>query len=254
MSMNIRAAVFISIFTYLATTVASAQTSSGVPLTVPTTKIPVLVELFTSEGCSTCPPADDLLALLKQKQPIEGVQLIALGFHVDYWDTKGWKDRFSSNVYTRRQEGYAKRLHDEVYTPQMVIDGDHLIQDGPTIPPIVTAAASVPKPVNVLLEQSAENAQLQIQGSAGNAEAFLAVVEDGLETLVKGGENQGKTLHHAAVVRDWHALGAASHISGKKTIPLNIPADADRSRLQLVAFVQDAASGRVLGLQAVQLR
>jgi len=248
MSMNSRNAVLLLVFVYLAAITSLAQSSSSAPSPG---KVPVLVELFTSEGCSTCPPADDLLRRLKEKQPIEGVELIALGFHVDYWDRQGWKDRFSSAAYTRRQADYAKRFHDEVYTPQMVIDGEHLVQDGSTIPRIVATAASVPKPVTLVLKQNGGNAEMLVQGSPGNAQLFLALVEDGLETSVKGGENQGRTLHHAAVVRDWHPLGGASQNSADKSIPLNIPADADKSRLQLVAFAQDPATGLILGLQAI---
>jgi hypothetical protein len=250
MLMKNRSAALISVFIYLAAVTAPAQSGSSAQSPQ---KVPILVELFTSEDCSTCPPADDLLTRLKEKQPIQGVELIALGFHVDYWDRLGWKDRFSSNTYTRRQGDYAKRFHDEVYTPQMVIDGEHLVQDGPAIPQLVATAAKTPKPIEIVLEQNGSSAEVQLKGNASTGETFLAVVEDGVETSVKGGENHGKTLHHAAVVRDWHPLGVVPPNSAKKSVPLTIPSDADRSRLQLVAFVQDPATGHILGLQAAPI-
>jgi hypothetical protein len=212
------------------------------------TRTPVLVELFTSEGCSTCPPADRLLADLKLKQPVPNTQIVALGFHVDYWDHKGWKDRFSFHQFTERQEKYAGRLHDEVYTPQLVVDGVALISDGRVVASTIAKAGAEPKPAQITFRQEGARVEVVIRGSVQPGEAFLALVEDGLETAVRGGENNGRKLEHAAVVRDWHALGAIEKSEWNTTVCLNIPSDAKKEKLQLVAFLQDPKSGKILGL------
>src|SRR3954462_1325453 len=145
-------------------------------------KTPVLVELFTSEGCSTCPPADRLLADLKLKQPVPNAQIVALGFHVDYWDHEGWKDRFSSHEFTQRQEKYAGRLHDEVYTPQLVVDGVAPINDGRLVASAISKAGAEPKAAKITLKQEGASVEIVVRGPVQPAEAFLALVEDGLET------------------------------------------------------------------------
>lgn len=221
------------------------------PASIP--KTPVLVELFTSEGCSTCPPADRLLADLKIKQPVPNTQIIALGFHVDYWDHEGWKDRFSSHAFTQRQEEYAGRLHNEVYTPQLMVDGVTPINDGRVIAPTISKASAEPKTAQITLRQEGTTVQVVIRGPVEPGEAFLAVVEDGLETAVRGGENSGRKLEHAAVVRDWHALGQIGKSEWHTTVRLKIPADAKKEHLQLVAFLQDPKSGKILGLSSSPL-
>jgi hypothetical protein len=213
-------------------------------------KTPVLVELFTSEGCSTCPPADRLLADLKVKQPIPNTQIVALGFHVDYWDHEGWKDRFSSHEFTQRQEKYAGRLHDEVYTPQLVVDGVAPINDGRLVASAISKAGAEPKAAKITLKQEGASVEIVVRGSAQPAEVFLALVEDGLETAVRGGENNGRKLNHAAVVRDWHALGRIEKPDWNTTVRLKIPSDAKREKLQFVTFLQDPKSGKIMGLSS----
>jgi hypothetical protein len=188
---------------------------------------------------------------LKQRQPIEGVQIVALGFHVDYWDHQGWKDRFSSPQFTERQKSYAARFHDDVYTPQMVVDGVGLIRDSRTLPPVLTKAAGEHKPLEISLDKDGDNLEVRIRGSAHNAEAYVALVEDDLETSVAGGENQGHQLHHAAVVRDWRPLGRVTKRDWAATTRWKLSPDAKTNKIQIVAFAQDPATGKILGLASI---
>ncbi|HYA18332.1 MAG TPA: DUF1223 domain-containing protein, partial [Bryobacteraceae bacterium] len=183
---------------------------------------PVVVELFTSEGCSSCPPADRLLALLDEKQPVPGARIIALEQHVDYWDDLGWRDPFSSAQFSRRQEDYVSAFHTNgAYTPQMVVDGstELLGSDPHAALAAIVKSSHVPKtsivigqtnpvppdaasiPVRVSLE-SAPSAN-----AASGSDVILAVTEDNLLSNVTNGENSGSKLPHRAVVRDMRVLG-----------------------------------------------
>src|SRR3954469_9992707 len=139
----------------------NAQPASG-------PRTPVLVELFTSEGCSSCPPADKLLIELKEKQPIVNAQVIALGQHVDYWNHDGWTDRFSSAQFTARQEQYADRLNDGPYTPQMVVDGTTSVvgNDPNGVNRVIARAAANPKPVQVELSRIDDSVAVKLHGVA----------------------------------------------------------------------------------------
>ncbi len=132
---------------------------------------PVVIELFTSEGCSSCPPADALLVELSHKSPPSGAQLILLGEHVDYWNYIGWTDRFSSAAFSDRQNNYAKQLHlATVYTPQMVIDGHlQLVGNGAAeVYRDISKAAAEPKPAQVSLRwESQQKLHIAVQTPAG---------------------------------------------------------------------------------------
>ena len=233
---------------------SAALTAHGAPAQLSTGKVPVLVELFTSEGCSSCPPADAVLARLVREQPIEGVEIIGLGEHVDYWDGGGWKDPYSAHAFTERQERYAAQLRSgRIYTPQAMVAGQLDVlgsdEDG-----IRAAALSLrDRPRGTLsLAQEAKGEMLSVKLTAQGlpkhaaAELLFAVVEDGLVSSVTGGENAGRTLPHAAVVRSLSRLGEANDSLFEIGRRLKLDPSWRRGSLRLVAFVQERESGRVL--------
>src|SRR3989442_3683566 len=158
----------------------------------------VLVELFTSEGCSSCPPAEGVVARLHREQPVPGVQLIVLSEHVDYWNSLGWEDRFSAAFCSDRQGQYSGHI----YTPQAVVDGraDVLGSDERAIVRAVTAAGREPHGT-LRLTATPSGVRIAVTGLSGHsdAEVMVAVVEDGLVSRVERGENAGRALAHTAV-------------------------------------------------------
>lgn len=217
--------------------------------------IPVLVELFTSEGCSSCPPADELLLRLSQQSP-EGVEVIALGEHVDYWDRLGWKDRFASPRFSQRQQWYGGAIgFHSAYTPQAVVDGriEFVGNDGRRMAAALKEAARTPK-ARVTIAQSGGAVAISVKDlpagfDAKSAEVWLAVTESGLETQVARGENGGRRLRHAPVVRRMENLGAGERFEQR----LEIDSQWSRPNLRVVAFVQDRKSGRVAGAASARL-
>jgi hypothetical protein len=243
------ASALFGIFTSLAAS-AAAQTPQ-------TNRTPVLVELFTSEGCSTCPPADTLLAKLEQVQPVDGAQIIVLGEHVDYWDGQGWHDRFSSHQYTERQNEYCGRLHvDNSYTPQMIVDGtDQFVgHDALHAVSAIQHAAQIPK-IKLILSQPVVDAH-KVSASVSSpapmttkkADLYAALVDPKDTTEVRGGENGGHQLHHVGVVRSLQRVGKLKDLgAGPVSFSLNAPADAKPGEMRVVVFAQESGQGAVLG-------
>jgi len=227
----------------------------------PATPTPVLVELFTSEGCSDCPPADVLLERLIASPNIAGVEVVGLGQHVDYWDRLGWKDRFSSAALTNRQQVYGVRFNlDSVYTPQMIVDGRAQLvgSDAAAARRAIEQAAAAPHgrvrievdsgtggPKTVALHVIADS--LPSLGRGDRADVIVAITEDRLRTEVKRGENHGRTLTHAAVVRSMTTIGRTA-VEGPTTASTAIPIGDDwqRDQLKVVAFVQDPRGRAIL--------
>jgi len=232
-------------------------------------RTPVLVELFTSEGCSSCPPADALLARLDEQQPISGAEVIALEEHVNYWDQLGWVDPFSGAQWTDRQQDYAAVRHDRgVYTPQMVVNGrtefvgSHEGQARQAIAQaasqahaeVTLSALSLNKPTEGQFKVSV--AKLAGSNNGESAEVYLAITETGLHSAVKAGENSGVEVHHSAVVRSLRKIGSVDPgkdpaFSGESTIKFD--KNWKRENLRAVVFVQEKRSHRVLGAAAARI-
>lgn len=224
--------------------VGSCTTHSG-------TTAPPVVELYTSEGCSSCPPADRWLSKLTSQPAV-----IALAFHVDYWDHLGWKDPFGSPAHTERQsQQQAVNGSRFSYTPQVAINGVDSRQWPSLRPPI--AVPAVPAPVQVQLSRDGDRYTAVVQPTTGAPErlaAYWAVTESQHASAVRAGENRGETLAHDFVVREYRPVPLWSTATeGARTLRFS-PASTDRSAThprQVNLVVVDATSGRPV--QAVKL-
>jgi hypothetical protein len=220
---------------------------------------PVLVELFTSEGCSDCPPADALLARLQHDQPVRTANIIVLEEHVDYWESLGWHDRFSSHAFTDRQSRYVQQLHaDDDYTPQMVVDGsDQFVgSDSAHALRSIEQAARTPKASLILTPLSVDgnnvSGAVTVPASPGReAEVYAALVENTASTAVQRGENGGRTLNHVSVVRAMQRIDAPAHIAGAMLkFSFATPKDTTPDNLRVVVFLQQPGQGPILGAAA----
>jgi hypothetical protein len=225
-------------------------------------RIAVVAELFTSEGCSSCPPADDLLSALADQQPIDGVEVLALGEHVDYWDRLGWRDPFSAALFTNRQSQYDERVFraNQVYTPQLVADGQFqcIGSDRDAVRRTLMAAAARPKAAVVVEarhpDRGGVDVEVRVEVPAAlarreHADVVVALTQDRLVSRVQRGENGGRTLTHDAVVRSLAATGDVAPTAGRVAVTTRVAIDPswDVSTLRIVAFVQERQSRRILG-------
>jgi hypothetical protein len=246
----------------------AAQDPAGPRATAHSGNVPVVVELFTSEGCSSCPPADQLLAKLEAEQPVRNVEIIALEQHVDYWNNGGWMDPFSSSSYTARQYEYAAKLgNGNAYTPQMVVDGQAEFVGGRTgqARSVIEQVASKQKTEVVVAAAGRDKAEkfhvtvgaVANLSSGDTAEVWMAITETGLHSNVRGGENSGEDLHHAAVVRKLWKIGTAkdpgmTSFSGEE--PVKLDRGWKRGNIRVVVFAQEKKSRRILGAGSVKLQ
>jgi hypothetical protein len=225
-------------------------------------RVAVVVELFTSEGCSSCPPADALLAQMEQSQPVAGAEIIALGEHVDYWDHLGWKDRFSSPLFSARQEDYGRVFRAEgVYTPQVVVNGQAqtLGSDRQAVQQAIRSVAQGPRASVEIGRRGLDTVTLRVHGlpkETKGADLLLAITESDITTSVERGENRGRLLRHVAVVRSLTSLG---YLDPKKDgaytaeARLNLQPEWSRQNVKVVLLVQDRATRQILGAASMRL-
>jgi hypothetical protein len=229
----------------------------------------VVVELFTSEGCSSCPPADALLQKLEAQQPVPDAEIIAIEEHVDYWNHDGWVDPFSSPEWTQRQATYTALTKKDVYTPELVVDGQSQFvgsderQAGLEIEKAAhgtktDVAITSGKPEG----KGSQRFTVSVGKLAGNkagdvAEVWLAVTEDGLHSAVSRGENKGHELHHVATLRTLRKIGVAdgngaSAFTGDTVVKLNSHWAAEN--VHVTVFVQEKKSREILGAASTKIK
>jgi hypothetical protein len=243
---------------------AVACANGARPGAVPGTTVRTIVvaELFTSEGCSSCPPADDVLSQLLRRQPIRGVEVLALGEHVDYWDRLGWRDPFSSAVFTRRQSEYeAQVFHtNSMYTPQLVVDGqlERVGSDLDAVQRAIRQAAQAPKAAVGVTVNHETDARLRVDVHVDvppeliihdTADVLVAVTEDHLMTEVRRGENRGRTLKHSAVVRSLTTVGALRAQEHTLSTRASVPwaPGWNSANVRVIGFMQERQSRRIVG-------
>ena len=232
----------------------------------PAARAAVLVELFTSEGCSSCPPADRVLTQLAEQQSVDGVDIIAMSEHVDYWNQLGWSDPFSGAQFTARQNEYARAFkHSDIYTPQMVVDGqaEFIGSNGRQAVQAVTRAAQKPK-VSVtigLVSRDADALKLQVSVDpiremvrGESADVLLALTEDNISSNVERGENGGRKLIHTAVVRKLTQIDRIDEANSFNAAPIvRIARQWKAKDLRAIAFVQSKTDRRILAVSSIPI-
>ena len=253
----------------LAVTLAGAR-SAAAPDPLPaggTERTPVVVELFTSEGCSSCPPADEVMTKLVSQQPVAGAEIIGIGEHVDYWNRLGWRDPFSSATFSARQSEYASRVFHtaDIYTPQMVVDGTtEFVGNNSRLATQAVQKALVQQKVpvrlsNISLESSkvlrahVETGALPEASKATKADVYLVIALNHAESQVLRGENSGRKLTHVGVVQSLTKIGSLEPGKGfAQDVQVRVdsksdPTNLDMTNLRVIAFVQQAGQRQVLG-------
>ena len=230
----------------LGTLIALSAASMNPP---PPARVPVLLELFTSEGCSSCPPADALLEKFDREQPIAGAELVVISEHVDYWNHLGWADPYSSAQFSARQREYARLLRtDEVYTPQLVIDGHAALvgsERGEALRASQAAITSPKTPLALTASRSGNigTVRVALPNQNPHADLYLVLAFDHARSQVERGENAGRALRHVATAYSFTKITPGRDVA----VQLK-PGDT-----RVIAFAQERTTGKVLGIAQARL-
>ncbi len=217
-----------------------------------------IVELFASEGCSSCPPADEVLRTLTQEASSQGKKILTLSFQVDYWNKLGWKDPFSRREFTQRQYQYATVLGtSSVYTPQMIINGQKAFvgSDESKARAYIKEYLKTPGDVTITLKlQKAADENVFVQYSCDKKPEFsmihFALVERDVQSHVTAGENEGRILNHDHIVRDFKSINLKDNNGDMR---LSLPKGMNLEKSSVIVFVQRVNDMKILGAQELNL-
>jgi len=216
-----------------------------------------VLELFTSEGCSSCPPADELMATIEKEA--KGKAIYVLAYHVDYWNRLGWKDIFSDADYSKRQIQYGSWLNQpQIYTPQVIINGtaEFVGSDEPAIRKAISEQLAAKSLVTLILKGYKNNEVLNVQYQAGKGVTrralLIAIVQKVAQSKVERGENAGHTLSHVQIVRKLHSEPIS--VAGSGTAKIELPKEFNNQNWEILGLVQDESSGEILGVATADLK
>ena len=217
----------------------------------------VVLELFTSEGCSSCPPADELLAKIQNES--KGKPVYALAYHVDYWDRLGWRDLYSNPQFSKRQMQYGNWLHlSSLYTPQIIINGKAAFvgSDESAIRKTMSGLLATNQSASLVLQvqQVGDRLDIKYEGlkAAKNSLLVIAILQKKAESKVERGENAGRTLSHVQIVRKLQTEPVNTSGSGTSTVVL--PKDLSGQNSEIVGFIQDTDNGEILAVARLNLK
>lgn len=206
-----------------------------------------ILELFTSEGCSSCPAADELLA--KVQKEVGDKQIYVLAYHVDYWNRLGWKDSFSKAQFSKRQYQYSRQFAGQVYTPQVIINGkaECIGSDEPALKGAIQEAFETSGTVSLNFKGQQQSSQLnldyQFSGNTNNSQLLIALVQKHAVSKVAAGENKGRTLAHAQIVRDLYTIDLPP--SKKGTASIDLPTGFNTQDWEVIGLIQNSVTGEI---------